>query len=104
MKKKGNPNKRSKKYKTKAQSQEKHAKQRAFERYGLNLSTSDLNGIKNQIQCGNAQHIEAQSNRVSVFTLNMAGTDVPIVYDTQRHTVVSFLPTEYLVTGNPKRS
>lgn len=100
MKKKGNPHKRSKKYMSKAKSQEIHAKRRAFERYGLTLNNSDLAEIKNQIQFGEAQHLESQSNRVSVFSLNMAGTEVPVVYDTSRKTVVSFLPTEYFSVAN----
>ena len=95
MKKIGNPRKKSKKYKNKVNAQTKHAQIRAKQRYDLNFSESDIYHIKNQIQNGNATFLEHKTNRISIFAMNLAGTDVPIAYDNQRHSVVSFLPQTY---------
>jgi hypothetical protein len=104
MKKTGNPRKKSKKLKNKVFSQQKHAVRRAEERYGLHLSGSDLNGIKNQIQNGGAEFLEKQTNRVSVFSVATPNGSVPVVYDNQRHTVVSFLPETYFETGSLRKN
>jgi hypothetical protein len=104
MKKSGNPRKKSKKLKSKEVAQRHHAKLRAEERYGLHLSNSDLNGIKNQIQEGTAQFMERQTNRVSVFSVTMNNCSMPVVYDNQRHQVVSFLPETYFQTGSLRKN
>jgi hypothetical protein len=100
MKKTGNPRKKSRKYKNKINAQTKHAQTRAKERYDLNFSESDIYHIKNQIQNGEAMFLEHKTNRISIFAMNLAGTNVPIAYDNQRNSVVSFLPQKYFESSD----
>jgi hypothetical protein len=44
------------------------------------------------IQEGEAQFVEKQSNRVSIFQLTYKEKSVKVVYDKLRKTIVSFLP------------
>lgn len=81
---------------TKSQSQKIHAKKRAFERYGLMLNRADLMELVNKIHNNSATLLEKQSHRVRVFLVECKGIKVPVVYDNQRKTIVSFLPKEYL--------
>ncbi len=97
MKKKGNGNKKPKPSRnwSKEQCQAQHAKTRARQRYGLNLNNSDLQTIVNYIQTGNSQLLEHQTSRVSVHSIAVDNRDIPVVYDSSRHTIVSFLPQSY---------
>ncbi len=97
MKKTGNPRKKSKKYKNKAVAQTVHAIRRANERYELNLTQSDMRHFSNQIQSGNAQFLEKQTGRVSVFSVMTLAGAVPMVYANQRKTIASVLPETYAV-------
>jgi len=82
---------------SKAKRQKGHAKRRARERYGLNLRQHEydelVRRIKNNIDC---RFLQRQSNRVSLFAIKMDGNWLPVVYDKQRHTVVTILPPEAL--------
>jgi uncharacterized protein YjhX (UPF0386 family) len=94
--------------KGKAKAQRLHAKRRGAERYGLNLSNDDLAQIVRLIQEGKATLIEKQSNRVTIFDVEMARcyNDEPhtctdctvrrvttrVVYDKERKQIASFLP------------
>lgn len=95
---------------SKAQSQTGHALRRAYERYGLRLTEAHLRDMVIAIQSGHATHVVSQSNRISVFDVNIAispmtklmaealdagqvRTPIPVrvVYDKERKTIVSFL-------------
>ena len=72
--------------------QNRHAKRRALERYGLKLTTPALKKIVAQIRNGQAAFVESQSNRVKKFLVIVEGKEILVVYDNKRHTVVTFLP------------
>ena len=87
----------------KAQDQTAHALRRAYERYGLKLSTHHLANIIRAIQEGRARLVAQQSLRVFVFDVSInvrtafVGWDGPdtttmrVVYDKQRRTIATFL-------------
>jgi hypothetical protein len=74
--------------------QRRHAKRRAAERYGLELNRHDMRTLVEQIQHGDAEFIERQSLRVSVWWVTVGGKRCRVVYDRLRKTIVTFLPEE----------
>lgn len=72
----------------------KHALRRAMERYGLHLTEQDLNLIRKAIQAGASQCVNKQTWRVSVHDLRYMDTDIRVVYDKERKSIVSFLTHE----------
>lgn len=78
---------------SKVKAQRRHAQKRAAERFGLFLNRDQLNALVKQIQTGYALLVEKQSNRVSVWRVSLPdGGSANVVYDKQRHTIVTFLP------------
>jgi hypothetical protein len=77
---------------SKAVTQRKHAKRRAFERYSLWLGSVDMQDMIAQIQGGRAVFIERQSRRVTLWVVEAQGKHVPVVYDKSRKTIVTVLP------------
>ena len=82
----------------KAQNQRKHAKRRAFERFGLTLHADAQRQIVRSIQDREARLIRRQSRRVLVFEVEYDGRKLPVVYDCKRKTIVTVLPQEALTT------
>lgn len=80
--------------KSKKHAQRTHAKLRAFQRYGWNFNRHEMNALKNRIQNGEAHFVEKQSNRVSVFDIDINGETARVVYDRTRHQIITFLPKE----------
>lgn len=79
---------------TKTQSERRHAKKRAFERYGLVLNKFDFQTIILRIQTNKAKFIERQTNRITIWELTVHDILCRVVYDKQRKQIVSFLPLE----------
>lgn len=92
--------KRQRAGRSKASAQYLHAKKRAAERYGLELNREIYGRLCQAIQDGKGQCMGKQSNRLSVWRIQViTGAEVPfkatecnVVYDKQRHTIVTFLP------------
>ena len=78
----------------KLQSERIHAKHRAKERFGLDLNRHDLRELVKQIQNGKAEHIETQSNRVSIKRVKFEDKFYTVAYDKNRQTIITFLPEE----------
>lgn len=78
----------------KAEAQNRHAKRRALERYGIDLNRHKRQEIINKIHNGIAVLVRKQSHRVSIFSVKFEGQEVIVVYDKQRKTLASFLPLE----------
>ena len=74
--------------------QNRHAKNRARQRYGINVGDSMLNRMVNIIQCGDAEVVEKQSNRVSVFLVIYQEETYRVVYDSKTKTIATFLPKD----------
>jgi len=76
---------------TKASCQRRHARNRALQRFDLELTRKDLDFLVQQIQDNKAKFVERQSHRVSVFKILYKEKDMKVVYDKQRKTIVTFL-------------
>jgi hypothetical protein len=80
---------------SKQRCQESHARRRFFDRYGVVLTEDLHRQLVRKIQGGLATFVESQSNRVSIFDVphqNSEGDSVRVVYDKERHILVSALP------------
>jgi len=88
---------------TKAYAQGVHAIRRAAERYGLRIGKRTLQRLVADIQQGRGTFIRRQSNRVSLWQLNVEGRPVRVVYDRLRKTIVTFLPPESAGGANDQR-
>lgn len=71
--------------------QRQHAKFRALQHFGVDLSNKEYDDLVSQITNGTAKFIEKQSDRVSVFLVVMRGTAVKAIFDKKRNTIVTFL-------------
>lgn len=78
----------------KAQAQRAHAKNRAKERYGIDINRHDQRTLVDMIKTRQTVCLEIQSNRISIHKLKFKDTVIKIVYDKTRSTIVSFLPLE----------
>lgn len=76
---------------TKKQSQYYHFKSRMMERYGARVTRKTYKDMLESISTGEAPFIERQSNRVTVHMIHYAGKDIPAVYDSKRHSLVTVL-------------
>ena len=70
-----------------------HAISRARERYDVNFTASDIDKISVMIRGGKATHIDTQSSTRTVWAVEYAGLVLPVVYNKQHNTVVTFLPS-----------
>jgi hypothetical protein len=81
---------------SKASAQYLHAKKRALERYGLELNKDSYRGLCKMIQDNQGRCLGKQSLRLSVWALDLdVGSEIitcNVVYDKERHTIVTFLP------------
>ena len=59
---------------TKASFQREHAKRRALQRYSLILNRQDLDDIVSKIKSRDAEFVERQSNRVTIWRLSFVST------------------------------
>ena len=71
--------------------QKKHALRRCYERLGYDLSEKEYQDALKSIQNGTASFKEKQSNRVSLFQLDIRGTEVLAAYDKERKTIITFM-------------
>lgn len=79
----------------KAASQEIHARRAAQKRYGVDVGLLGMCEIREQIQSGRSRCLERQSNRVTIHEVEWSGMPMVAVYDTIRHTLVTFLPLDF---------
>jgi hypothetical protein len=70
-----------------------HARRRAKERAGIDLTPDLRRQLINDIQKGRAKFMWSQSNRVSVWRVFLAGKKFLAIYDKDRHSIVTFLYT-----------
>ncbi len=73
---------------------EAHAKRRFYERHGIKLTPEMNKNLIQQIQNGQAEHLEKQSNRISVFKVQAEEQFIRVVYDRSRKVLVTALPEE----------
>ena len=75
-----------KKYKrgSKLRCQKKHCKQRFMERFGFSPNDQEFQDMILQIQTGQAEHVETQSCRVTIFKVIIRELKVVVAYDKVR--------------------
>lgn len=76
----------------KADSMRVHANRRFMERHNIALTDQLHNEIVDTIQCAKAKCIRKQSNRVTVFEIQVDGKDIEVCYDRNRKTLITVLP------------
>lgn len=84
---------------SKKAAQNKHAKKRAEERFGIKLNKTDIHQIVTCIQekRDNVAFVKALSNRVSVWKIDFNNAVALALYDKHRKNIVTFLPEHYEV-------
>jgi hypothetical protein len=71
-----------------------HAKQRAEERYGLNLNKQARHDVVQMIQTNQAEFVGKQSNSRTLWRVQYQDQSLNVVYDKVRSTVCTVLPKE----------
>lgn len=84
---------------SKARAQKYHAKRRARERFGIDLSYNDQIDMVEMIRNGQSRAVEKRSLRVTVHELEWDGQTLRVVYDKSRGTIVTVLPEAYDLDG-----
>ena len=71
-----------------------HAKQRAEERYGLNLNKEARHEIVQMIQTNQAEFVGKESNSRTLWRVQYQDQSLNVVYDKARSTMCTVLPKE----------
>lgn len=69
-----------------------HAKKRALERFSISYNKEVRREIISTIKAGAAILLRKQSNRVSLWKVQVAGQDCKVAYDKHRKEIITFLP------------
>ncbi|MFA5195843.1 MAG: hypothetical protein WC401_08620 [Bacteroidales bacterium] len=69
-----------------------HARQRAIQRYGVNISNKKRKEIINMIHSGVGKFVRRRSVRVTEWEIPLGGEIFRVLYDKIRKDVVTFLP------------
>lgn len=80
------------KAKGKRKAQLKHARRRFDGRFDIKLNDNEYLQLVNKIQKGNAEFIERQSNRVTVWNVSYNDKVIRVVYDKRTKVIVTALP------------
>lgn len=86
--------KKSKKNKRYNTNLNNHAKKRVFERYGIELTNTDLDKMVKTIQSGDAEFIEGKTNTRVVHIVKYKKTEFRVLYSGTMKRIVTFLPLE----------
>jgi len=79
------------KKKSKVQLEKRHAMRRYAQRFDQELTEQEYNLLIQQIQNQEAKFIEKQSNRVSIFEVNIHNECPIAIYDKLRQTIITFI-------------
>lgn len=71
-----------------------HARKRAMERIGIDLTPQLRDQLIRDIQEGRCKFLWRQSNRLTVWRVFFNGKKYLAIYDSHRHTIVTFLYTK----------
>ncbi len=71
-----------------------HAKQRAKERYGINLNKQARHEIVQMIQTNQAEFVGKESNSRTLWRVQYQDQSLNVVYDKARSTMCTVLPKE----------
>ena len=69
-----------------------HFRARVFERFGVRVSTEQINAYVDQIERGDATFIERRDDQITRWQITLPdGTDATVVYDSKRKKLVTAL-------------
>lgn len=85
---------------SKTSAQQKHARSRAMQRFGINLTPAKQAAIVRMIQTGRAEKVDRQSHRVTRWLVTIDGDRMFVVYDKQRKTIATVMPPEWAKVGS----
>jgi hypothetical protein len=80
---------------SKKRAQQRHARQRALARTGLNIGPCQQDEIVTMIRNGEAEFVRKESNRVTVFDVNYENTTLRVVYDKQRKSLATIMTPDF---------
>ena len=80
---------------SKRKDQQRHARNRAMERLGLNIGANSQDEIVRMIQQGECTFVRKDSNRVSVFDVEFKQETLRVVYDKQRKSLATIMTGEF---------
>ena len=69
-----------------------HARQRAVQRYGVNISNRKRREIIGMIHFGVGKFVKRRSVRVTEWEISLGGETLRVLYDKTRKEIVTFLP------------
>lgn len=69
----------------------RHLRKRMQQRLGVRLNKHGHQEMVSQIQSGIAKFLRRQSNRITLWALDIKGKQVKVVYDNKRHQIVTVL-------------
>lgn len=70
-----------------------HAKNRIYERYGITLNQQTYHSLVKQIQANKAVFVGRETPSRTKWIISYEGQQIPVIYDSNKHTIVTFLPT-----------
>ena len=70
-----------------------HAKKRILERYGIVLNQDSFFELVKQIRNQIAKFVKRESSCRTQWIVYINGQEVPVIYDNNKRTIVTFLPT-----------
>jgi hypothetical protein len=76
-----------------------HVRRRALERFGLQITTEDIEELNKSIQQNRARFVDRQSNNVTRWVVPLKDISVGVAYDKQRKCIRTVMPVEYLTTS-----
>lgn len=74
----------------------RHTTRRMAERMDMDITQNDISIMVRQIQQGQAELIDRQSNRVTRWWVKLHDKEFPVVYDTDRKTIITVLKAEWV--------
>lgn len=72
-----------------------HAKLRAAERYGLDLTNADLTALARSIRQGDSRFVAKQPRGREIHVLTRNGIRLAVLYDPKNNVVLSALPSDH---------
>lgn len=72
-----------------------HARERARQRYGIELTGEDFRSIEEQVVVGHAIKLGPKGRRTSIYLVTVQGQDMVVVYNRREAFVITVLPIEW---------
>jgi len=73
-----------------------HAQERAYSRYGLILKKKEFDELKRQIMDGEAEKIRRVSKKVGIYSCQIRGIQLIVIYNKAKRFFITVLPLAYL--------